>query len=483
MADRSRPVPVGNSSTGLPRLRRSELYARLNGIAGELTYWKALTQPGARFERHGSQVERLATVVGTPIAAFQTEFAAVAEDAGLLARAEELEKNVLALHSIWEVFRGKLLLREDGLFKDVLPAFDDLAWACYRPAMERFAAVRKEPPLVYFNALWSPFAQGRDTSFQNEVRSSGALLQDEVFLEILQSLPVPLIGIPWYHAAHIPGAIVIAHEVGHVVERDFGLTPAIRATLDGAGLNQPAAWASWATEVFADVYGCLGMGSAFAGAMMDLLASGVAEVQAEKPNPKGKYPTRIMRVELMLEVLKAIGLDGEAARLDAIWEATYGPRAIPEDYRADVAKAVAALLRGPYPSVAGSGIALSEVLRFPVDFPAKAQEAADWAARGSATELRREQYRDPRLLFAAARHLHENPPARLPAGVDPYALLLAAIVAKGVGESKARGPGSRGEPAPAAGTGPKALTPEVEAADRALGLGLLDLISKRAGPA
>lgn len=462
----------------LPTLRRSELSARLAGIETELEYWKEQTASGARFERHWSQVQRLALVVGSPIDELKRQLADLVDDAELLAEAEELEKNVLALHSIWEVFRSKLLLREDKLLKTVLPAFDDLAWACYQPAMEHFAPGRKEPPLLFFTTLWSPFAQGRDTSFQNEVRASGgALLQDD-FLDILQSLPVPLIGLPWYHAAHIPGAIVIAHEVGHIVERDFDLTPAIQAALASADLDQPAAWSSWATEVFADVYGCLGMGPAFVGAMMDLLASGVAEVQKEKPNPQGKYPTRTMRVSLMLEVLKSLQLDDKAQQLAATWQATYGPLLLPDAYAKDITKVVEALLRGPYPAIKGGAIRLSDVLTYPENFLEQTRQIADAAANGRDTRLR--SFKDPRCFFAAARHLHENPPPG-PLSNAPFERIIKAILTRGEGESRMRGgPVMRGaSPAPATPAA-KQLSTKQEEADKALGQSLLKRIAKRA---
>ena len=462
----------------LPKLRRSELNARLAGIVTELDYWKQQTQPGARFERHWSQVQRLAMVVGAPINAFKRELAEMDDDVDLLAQAEQLEKNVLALHSIWEVFRGKLLLREDDLLKTVLPAFDDLAWACYQPAMMCFANVRKEPPLLYFTTLWSPFAQSRDTSFQNEVRASGgALIQDE-FLAILKSLPVPLIGLPWYHSAHIPGAIVISHEVGHIVERDFGLTPAIQSALAGASLAEPAAWSSWATEVFADIYGCLGMGPAFVGAMMDLLASSLAVVQKEKPNPNGKYPTRSMRVSLMLQVLQAIALDDEAQRLDATWQATYGQRDIPAGYEDDIPKVVASLLHGPYTAHNGTTIALNDVLSFPQDFIQKAKDIADDAANGRENNLR--SYKETRCYFAAARLLHENPPAGSNSNAN-YQRLIEAIVSKGEGETRMRGSVSRGASSPQPPQPPaQTLSSEQEEADRNLGQDLLkQLIAMR----
>jgi hypothetical protein len=70
-------------------------------------------------------------------------------------------------------------------------------------------------------------------------------------------------------------------------------------------------------------YGCLCMGPAFVGAMMDLLSASVASVQNESRSG-GKYPTRALRVELMLGALQRDHA-ADAARLRATWEDVYGP--------------------------------------------------------------------------------------------------------------------------------------------------------------
>jgi hypothetical protein len=89
-------------------------------------------------------------------------------------------------------------------------------------------------------------------------------------------------------------------------------------------------------------------------------------------------------------------------------------------------------------------------------------------------------YKDTRCFFAAARHLHENPPAG-PISNAPYQRLVDAIVTKGEGESRMRGPVSQDtEPAPPQPAAQQLLPKEQMEADRKLGQDLLlQLIAMR----
>ena len=76
----------------------------------------------------------------------------------------------------------------------------------------------KEPPLLFCSSNASPFIQRRNTPFLAE----GVTADDmERFDAALAFLPIPIIGVPWSQANHLPAAVVIGHEVGHAVERDF----------------------------------------------------------------------------------------------------------------------------------------------------------------------------------------------------------------------------------------------------------------------
>src|SRR4029077_17847174 len=128
---------------------------------------------------------------------------------------------------------------------------------------------------------------------------------------------------------------------------DFELTADITTALSRAGLDHEDTWKDWASEVFADLYGCLCMGPAFVGAMMDLLSTSASSVQTET-RTGGKYPTRALRVELMLGALTQAGHTADAARLRTTWEDAYGATRTMTEFKDDVAKVIGAIYAGPY---------------------------------------------------------------------------------------------------------------------------------------
>jgi hypothetical protein len=423
----------------LPRRRFAEIKAKLQSLQKEIEHWEKLTNSENRgLRRHYSQVRRLGMVFDGLTESVDKEITLVPPDSeSVLEKAASWENVILAAHSIWEVFRSKLILREDELFRNVLAACDDLAWACYRPAMAKFAPRGKQPPLVYFSATSSPFAVSRDSNFQNEVRTGpgtvGAL-SDEGFLNVLRRLPIPLISIPWYHAFHLPGALIIAHETGHVVEFDFGLTGAIANALDRAQLDHVEAWKSWASEVFADLYACLCLGPAFVAAMMDFLSASVKTVQTEVVRTRGKYPSRALRIELLLEALIEMGHRDDEARLRSVWEDVYEGMAATE-YRADVLKVVKTLY-----SADDDRLALKSFPCFPTNADHELQTIAEAASDGYLGQTGYNHYHDPRLLFAAAQRVHENATGNT--NRKAYGLIVEQVIRPHLNEFR----GINGEP-------------------------------------
>jgi hypothetical protein len=218
--------------------------------------------------------------------------------ATILEKAPKWEMQILTAYSAWDVFREKLALRQDDKFSDLLAACDDLTWECYEPAMTAYSPGKaKQPPLVYLNTTWNPMLRRRDSSYGRDVEegldSTRETLTHPAFLETIQKLAVPLLGLPWFLVAHMPSAILIAHEVGHAVEFDFGLTEALQSALTKAGLEEPYEWSGCAREVFADLYGVLWMGRYLAGAVLDVNLASRAKVDGDQNF--GKYPPRPLR--------------------------------------------------------------------------------------------------------------------------------------------------------------------------------------------
>jgi hypothetical protein len=241
------------------------------------------------------------------------------------------------------------------------------------------------------------------------------------FQDVLRRLPIPLIGVPWYQTFHLPGALIVAHETGHIIEFDFGLTDEIAAARVGAGLAQASIWKGWASEVFADMYGCLRVGPAFVGAMMNLLATSVDFIQREEKR-SGRYPTRALRIELLLEALAQLGHGDESRRLRSNWEGVYGPMQKMSEFKPDVPMVVKAIYAGPY-----KGDTLTSLGSFATHAVDRIRLIARTAAANDRNKLA--QFTEPRELFAAAEWLHENP--QKVQSPDANKLLVGQVVEKG----------------------------------------------------
>ena len=339
----------------------------------------------------------------------------------VLARARRLERSILELHRLWDYFRSKLALRSVSWFQQPLYAVDELAWACYEPLQLAVTAGGrpvdlKEPPLSFFNGAWSPFAAGRGRIYEPE-RVEGAILTTTSVRDAIRKLPIPIVGVPWYLAQHLPDSPVVCHEVGHVAEQDFGLTGAVEAALEGAAIpdeHRPA-WRSWRSEVFADVYGCLGAGSAFVSALMGFLVDDPAAVAAQQQAAPGwgKYPTTDLRMTFNFEVLRRMGLDGPALALEQRWLAYYGGDRM-SAFRADSGAVAEALLRTPLP--APGRVALADVLAF--------DQVAQRAAEDQACGLLVKKTPDP----TDARRLHAS--VHLAFAADPQTFAAAGATAR-----------------------------------------------------
>jgi hypothetical protein len=371
-----------------------ELDCKLSSLGVELSSWLAESEAAGTLEKHHTQIRAVARTLNTPIEAVRRSLSD-ARTQGLLAQAMDLEAMVLELHRIWGFFRDKLALRYVGHFAGPLVAIDELAWRCYQPAQELVANGRgREPPLVYLGGAASPLTIERGKRFERD--------DDEwaFAAAAIQSLPVPVVGIPWFQVSHLPDTPMIAHEVGHDVEVDLGLTKKV-LNLIGAAVPEERRplWLQWAGEVFADVYGAVAMGPAFSSTLADFLADD-REAIAEETRVDGDrnpYPTSALRLLLSAAVLACTGFGDEAARV----RARVPPHALPE-YQDDVAAVACALIAGPYAAIPGP---LTELVGFGDD---RWRRARDDSAR--LLDRTPPEDNDTRVLIAAARHAFDADP-------------------------------------------------------------------------
>jgi hypothetical protein len=394
----------GLSVPTLAERKRSELAANAESLEHELEEWLGVSAADQPLEKHNSQVLAAAGVlreVSAPILKKAGNETLDVEDAAAV------EEELLSLHRVWDFFRQKLTVRFVEWLRDPLEAADELAWACYRPALDRLAAdTGKEPPLIFPNGDASPFTVPRGAAFRQEPQR-GEPLTGEELAEALEELPIPVIGVPWFQGEHLLGALVIGHEVGHDVEHalDLGTIVDERLHVELGGSKRLEAWLQWRGEAFADVYGTLAGGPAFVGALIDFLAAEwriVAGRRLSSPN-FGAYPTRPLRVAVALATLERLDFTTEAKRLRANWEAVY-PEHEMEDYEEDVPRVVRCIVDGPYPQLGGG--ALTSLLTFTAEMQEHAVVSSDQLANGEKPSAS-----DPRELFAAARLAFERKPS------------------------------------------------------------------------
>lgn len=346
-----------------PRDRKLvELKRKLSSLKLEFAEWQTASKDEhSTLPKHHSQIVRVTTQLESFATSIEGWLGELQHDeARLQAEARQLEAVVLDVHRIWEFFRAKLSQRYVDWLRPYLVAADEFAWACYNAAREASdpavvpAARVREPPLVFLNGGWSPFTVPRGRRYEAE-EVPGEDITVAEFQQVLQDLPIPVIGVPWSQVRHLPDAVTIGHEVGHDVEHDFGLTSILRVLLHqaldarGVGEARQAGWRAWLSELFADLYGVLATGPAYVGGLMDSLAFAPDDVMTDRqPKPKWlSHPPHALRMSFNFAALRTIGCPEQAASLSSAWSSRF-PRHVMEEFEDDIEPIVIALRDGPY---------------------------------------------------------------------------------------------------------------------------------------
>lgn len=412
----------------LAKRKLIELDEKLKSLDFEFKKWRDASEEKNPLEKHHTQIRRitgqldslkeeirkqLSPLLGQFRNQDNREEGASAETLeDLLAQCREIELTILEVHRIWEFFRSKLSLRSIDWFKNYLIAADEFAWACHEAAQkaaqkdgsqipkEKF----KEPPLVYFSGASTPLTMPRNWAYQAEHVADEEIQTDE-FLNVLKTLPISIISLPWFQIRHISDALLIGHEVGHVVEDEFLLTETIEELITDATSNpRQQAWLSWASEIFADLYGCLATGPAYASALIDFLAIDRASITEEKKTAPywGDYPTTYLRILVCLEALSK-DFQQQSDTIRGIWESAYPSHNMDDGFEKDIPALVGALLKGPYPQF--GSLTLFDVLKFSQEDNGRAEGEANNLVNGYNLKSK-----EVRVLFAAARLAFEKDP-------------------------------------------------------------------------
>jgi hypothetical protein len=344
--------------------KRAELSAKLHSVTDEHEHWLAVSERRQPMEKHHSQI-RAITGYLQPMAERLDRQVTGNED--MRTGWRKLEREVLDLHHVWSFFRDKWALRRLEEYGPYLVLADEFAWACYEPAQVqaveaetvRLEAVR-QPPLIYLGPVDGPLALARGDSIEDRFREEP--LRSRTAQALVRQLPLPVVAVPWYQLRHLPEALIIGHEVGHVVLVDFLGLEAVEQLVVGrlAALCRPEAerdrWQAWTEEAFADVYGVLCGGPAYLETLGDFLLP-----SAEPDAGESWYPPPLLRLGLTTAALEAAGCREAAKRVRASWE-DEGVCLGDADGHDTAVEVGRALVAGPYPAFGREATTLDQVI-------------------------------------------------------------------------------------------------------------------------
>ncbi len=241
----------------------------------------------------------------------------------------ELSLSTARSWKTWDFFREKLDLRHSAHHREPLWVADTIAWNCHRTALDRavqFGILNstelREPPLVYCSAEYSPATWVRGT---RPIDGRDYALGEA-------RLPIPVIEIPWDCLGSSWQFLALHHEVGHDLEADLKLRPALLDSLRNhlhrysVPHQRTNVWISWVGEIFADFCALQLAGPAYTDVLMDLLL--LPENAVKVFNPADPHPTPYLRILLNCAYIRTLGnastLKTHAAGIEEQWKALYG---------------------------------------------------------------------------------------------------------------------------------------------------------------
>jgi len=348
----------------------------------------------------------------------------VLERAALVEREVDRARRAFAL--FFDVFSQR-----GSSFAPALAACDTIASDCFR-------AVRRSAPGVLRSALLPPVTY-LEHGFSPATFRRGILLGRLLG----ERNPFPLVRIPYEHVGSPWGMGVVLHEIGHNLHADMGIWLENRTAVQKRVLTTTRdpwvtrIWTRWHKEIFADLIALLLGGPAVGQSMMDFLSHPAARVLTFRP--LGVHPTAYIRTFVMAEMVRRMGFDNEARKMQEIWSALYGRQAaasrIPRRLLQTAPQVIPHVVDEiAYQTRRGLGQrALADVIPFSTEDERVIRAAALSIARGQVPLGLPPRFAVSASRYALARSL--APPKRVAAVVLGH---LARLAARGRSEAQAR---------------------------------------------
>jgi hypothetical protein len=387
---------------------RDVLTRKFESFEATIKPWRETLLGGKEFPRHASQTRAVVMLLDGLRGRIDADLKPVDPPREQTLTHAAIENRILTAYQLWNVYRLKFDQRLAPELERFLRAADELAWLCYEPARQAAYgpadARGKEPPLVYLSSEASPMIDAR----HKRVQSDGLprqLVEAYGWPEAAMRLPFALVGLPWYQTGFLPGALAIAHEIGHAVEDDFGLSDQLEQLIEAAlGKAGPrtSTWMRWQNEMFADLWGALCLGPAYGRMLSDFIAP--KHLDDPAINLTGEYPPDALRVYWTSAVIARIASREFQAQAAELWERwrQLGPVEVAPEFFGEADRIADAWLGATYEKLGGRR--LESIMSFDSKQELDARDQADTALKGRASA-----HGDVRVLWAAVQHAFTKP--------------------------------------------------------------------------
>jgi hypothetical protein len=359
-------------------LRRNQTLRELDRLQDELEAWGKLRHDTDTRGQYRSQVEAIESEVSGAVGAIRaavSNLGAGATTTGeLYERLARIDRQIIWARFAWSFFRRPFDQRDDPMIGPALRAADEMAWSCFKPLFETPQTPPPPAPLACIELDYSPSTLLTTHAHAIERPERPATGPLGKFFEVL---PIPLLRLPPAVVTAPWMLTLIGHEIGHVLyehakpgasfpeEFEDRVTGAVIQA--GGTEDDQLRWRSWATEIFADWYGLLMVGTA----ALWTLGQFDFGSEARMAEARRSYPAARIRLVLLARMAEQLGLAGAWTMVNRFGvDAASATALAAADRDARIAEAVA-LIVSRQPGAPGE--ALAESVRFRVgDFQSAA---------------------------------------------------------------------------------------------------------------
>jgi hypothetical protein len=302
-------------------VREAETMAEIGVLREEVAAWRDRWENDAAVDAHRTQLTRLSDVLDgviTDTEKWLREETGPAVGAGAVYEAcRKADELTLHARRLWRWYADKIdLLQGEPATPAarMVRAADELIWSCWKTAWTRLGEgglTVKPPaaPIPYIEATFAASATPRD-HVPRDIKPGD---DDELLKRHVDQLPITVIALPPGCARRPWWLIIAAHEAGHLVQDEMGLTEATACQLEAAALGASGGdreladqWRTWGRELFADAFSVLLAGPAATWAISELEMR--ADLNYQPAKGISLYPPPLIRVAVANEVARLAGI-------------------------------------------------------------------------------------------------------------------------------------------------------------------------------